>query len=149
MSKLEIERPNKFYYSVEIPIRFMDVRNAAVNGANVSHMVFDMYFSLANEAFDLFLKNFGFSKNDIAGVNLIIPNSSAVFQGEISEGDLIRIEVCPTNFEPKACDIFFRFTKQNGTVQVADIRLGVLFFDYGSHKTVPVPEKFKSLFIEK
>ena len=50
MSKLEIERPNKFHYSVEIPIRFMDVRNAAVNGANVSHMVFDMYFSLANEA---------------------------------------------------------------------------------------------------
>lgn len=147
MSKLEIEMPSKYWFSVEIPIRFMDVRNAAVNGANVSHMVFDMYFSLANEAFDLFLKNFGFSKNDIAGTNLIIPNSSAVFQGEISEGDLIRIDVAPMNFEVKACDIFFKFTKQNGTVQVADIRLGILFFDYSTHKTTPAPEKFKSLFL--
>jgi acyl-CoA thioesterase FadM len=149
MSKLEIEMPSKYWFSVEIPIRFMDVRNAAVVGTNVSHMVFDMYLSLVNEAFDCFLAKYGFSKTNIAGVNLIIPNTSAVYKSEISTGDLVKIEVSPSNFEAKGCDIFFKFSKKEGTIEVADIRLGILFFDYASHKTVPVPEKFHSLFIEK
>lgn len=149
MSKLEIQMPSKYSFSVEIPIRFMDVRNAVVNNTNVSHMVFDMYFSLANEAFDCFLKNYGFSKTNIDGVNLIIPNTSAVYKSEISTGDLIKIDVTPSNFELKGCDIFLKFTKNNGSIEVADIRLGVLFFDYATHRTVQIPDKFRKSFIEE
>jgi acyl-CoA thioesterase FadM len=146
MSKYEIIMPESYVYSVELKVRNMDVRNAAVHGANVSHMVFDMYNSYVNEAFDLFLAQYGFSKFDIDGVNLIIPNCLSVFKAELNPDDLVKIEVQPANFEGKACDIFFRMSKKSASIAVADIKLGIIFFDYATHKPTAVPEKFLNLF---
>jgi acyl-CoA thioesterase FadM len=144
MSKLELEMPQNYFFETELEVRFADVRNAAVHGTNVSHMVFDMYLSYVNEAFDLFLEKYGFSKFDIAGVNLIIPNCQANYLGELNPHDKVKIEVCPTNFEDKACDIFFKMTKNNSPV--ASVKLGIIFFDYSIHKPVKVPQKFLELF---
>ncbi len=144
MSKLEILMPENYFYETELVVRFADVANAAVLGTNVSHMVFDTYLSFVNEAFDLFLESYGFSKFDIAGANLIIPNCQSVYLGELNPHDKVKIEVCPTNFEEKACDIFFKMSKNGNTV--ANIKLGIIFYDYANHRTLKVPEKFLELF---
>lgn len=146
MSKLEIQMPGSYPFSAEIPVRFMDVRNAALKGINVSHAVFDMYLSFINEAFDLFLDKYGFSKLNIAGKNMTVANSSIVYKGEMNPGDLIKVQVAPANFEEKSCDLFFLLTKQNDSIEVARARIGILFFDYAEKKSVPVPDGFKSLF---
>jgi four helix bundle protein len=137
MSKIEFQIPEKFIYSTKLSVREIDI-------AKGLHVSFATILDYVFEAHILFFKNLGFSVTDIEGNSLIFGNLSIIYQGEVLYGDFLEIEVTVDNFKEKACDEYFRITKNQGKDKVAIVKIFMLFFDYAARKTIPIPKSFLS-----
>lgn len=136
----KIEMPSHFPFSIEIPIRRIDLSLDV-------HVSFATILDIVMEAYLAFFSNYKYNVLDLKERSVIFANANIAYQGELLYKDIVKIDVAPDNFMEKAFDLNFRMTKNNETIPVAFIKIRVLFFDYSIKKVVPVPQEFKSHFI--
>jgi acyl-CoA thioesterase FadM len=147
MSFPEIMQPEKIHQSIVMTTRFGDSRSAFVaSGIAVSHVTYENIVLLVNEAFDLFLDRYGFSKANIAGTNITVPSFEITYHNELKANENITIDVTVTEIGNKSTKIVFILKKSNGSI-AAKARLSLIFFNYKEQKTDLVPEAFKKLFM--
>jgi len=142
MARIHITLPQKFVFSIEIPLRTSDINY----GGHLGH---DSLLTLTQEARAAMLAKWGFSEGDIDGPGLIIADAALVYKSEAFYGDVLTIEVAVSDWGRKSCDIYYRITNKATGKEVAVAKTGIVFFDYQTHKTAPVPEKFKSLVLRE
>jgi four helix bundle protein len=135
--KLEVEMPNHYPFSFEMPIRKIDVTlDIHVSFATILDIVFEGHMR--------FFKFMGHDVTDVYGKSLIFANAIILYKGELLADDVVKIEVCADNFIEKGCDLFFHLSKDNGKIPVADVKIRMLFFDYAIRKVALVPAEFKA-----
>lgn len=135
----KIEMPSHFPFSIEVPIRRIDLSLDV-------HVSFATILDIVMEAYLAFFAHYKYNVLDLKEKSVIFADANIAYQGELLYKDIVKIDVAPDNFLEKAFDLNFRMTKNNETIPVAFIKIRVLFFDYSIKKVVPVPPDFKSLF---
>ena len=143
MPRIKIELPEKFSFSITIPIRITDINYGG-------HVGNDTVLSLIHEARVQFLKQYGYEELKFGGVGLIMSDAAIEFKNEVFYGDVINASVAIENFSKVAFDIFYKLEKEiEGKQQlVATAKTGMVCYNYELKKIVAVPEevilKFKS-----
>jgi acyl-CoA thioesterase FadM len=85
---------------------------------------------------------------NLAGCSVIMGDSAIVYKAECFYGDELLIEVAASDFGKRSFDLYYRLTKVNTNILVAEAKTGMVCFDYNDHKTVNIPEAFLQFFKE-
>ena len=139
MSRIKIELPQTFHFSTELPIRISDINYEG-------HLGNDAVLSLVHEARVRFLKHLGYAELNIEGVGIIMGDAAVVYREEGFYGDTLVIDVAVGEFGNASCDFYYRLTNKESGKEVARIKTGIVFYDYGAKKTVAVPAGFSKRF---
>jgi len=133
MARIQINFPEKKFFSTEISIRITDLNYGG-------HLGNDTMLSLLHEARVRFLKHFDYSEMNIEGVGIIMADAAVQFKAEAFYGESLKIEIAADEFTRAAFDLFYRVSSSERVVAIA--KTGIVFYDYDKKKVVSMPEKF-------
>ena len=139
MARIKLQLPEHFIFKTEIPVRISDINYG-------NHLSNDAFLTLMHEARMQFLKHYGYTEMNMAGVSLIMGDTAIVFKKECFYGDVIIIEITAADFGSRSFDLYYRFTKKANNELACEAKTGMVCFDYTERKTVEVPEEFRKLF---
>jgi len=139
MARIKIDLPEKFPFSVSIPIRITDLNYGG-------HVGNDTVLSLIHEARMQFLQYYGYKELEIEGIGLIMSDVGIEFKSELFYGDTIKASVSVGDFSRIGFDLFYKLEKEaeGKTILVATAKTGMICYNYDSKKIVKVPEKFQA-----
>jgi acyl-CoA thioester hydrolase len=136
MSRIEINLPEKFLYSTEVPVRISDINRGR-------HLAFHMVLSFTEEARTRFWKFLGYSEENMNDVALIVSDAGIIYKKQGFYGQILKIEVGLADFHTKGCDMIFRMSNLETGEEMFRAKTGVLFFNYQQQKVVSIPDDFK------
>jgi acyl-CoA thioester hydrolase len=140
MARIKLVLPEKFSFKTSIPVRISDLNYG-------NHLANHVYLEMMQEARMQYLAQWHWSEKDLAGVAVIMGDTAIVYKQECFYGDVLTIEVLATEFGQRSFDLYYRFTKQDGSL-VCEAKTGMVCFDYVNRKTVDVPEEFKNAVVK-
>jgi acyl-CoA thioester hydrolase len=154
MARIKIGLPEKFDFTTTIPIRITDLNYGG-------HVGNDTILSIIHEARVQFLRHYGYSELDMAGVSLIMGDAAIEFKGEIFYGGSVRVSVGAAEFTRVGFDLFYKLESvaaptsqtsqtsptssttidsgQENWLLVASAKTGMVCFDYSKKKVVATP----------
>lgn len=132
MSRIQIQLPDKFNFSTEIPIRITDINYGG-------HVGNDSILSILHEARMQYLKHHGYTEMQFEGVSMIMSDVLIQFKSEAFYGDVLKAEVKATEFTRAGFSIYYKLTRDGAIVAIA--KTGMVCYDYSKKKIVSVPEK--------
>lgn len=134
MARVKVALPAQFPFSTVIPIRITDLNYGG-------HVGNDAVLSIIHEARIQFLAHYGYSEMHFEGVGLIMADVAIEFKHEAFYGDSIIASVAASDFGKVTFDIYYKLEKKAGDkiIPVAYAKTGMVCFDYGQKKVVPVP----------
>ena len=139
MARVKLELPNHFDFSTELTVRISDVNYGG-------HLGNDAVLSLMHEARVQFLNHYGYTELDIEGASIIMADSFVVYKAEGFHGDRLVVEVAVGDFQNASCDFFYLLTNKETEKEIARGKTGIVFYNYGTKKTMSVPAKFRERF---
>jgi len=140
MSRIQINFPNQNVFSTEIKIRITDLNYGG-------HLGNDSMLSILHETRVRFLKHFGYSEMNVAGVGIIMADAAIQFKTEAFYGERLKIEIAVGDFSRVSFDIYYRIL--SGTREVALAKTGIVFYNYETKKVAAVPQEFRIKFESK
>jgi acyl-CoA thioesterase FadM len=140
MSRVQLELPEQFFFSVTQTVRMTDL-NAA------GHVGNDQMISLLSEARYRFFCHYGHDEFGQDRVRIIITDLITAYRSESFAQENLKFEVGLMDFNKYGADLIFRVTKHPSGQVVVLAKQGFVFFDYESHKVTAVPEHFRRTFV--
>jgi len=140
MARIKIELPEKFVFTTEIPVRITDLNYG-------SHVGNDTILSLIHESRMQLLSSYGYtSELKINGVGLIMTDVGIEFKGELFYADRVIASVAIGEVSKAGFELYYKLEKGNSPDRtlVAIAKTGMLCFDYGKRKIVPIPEELRT-----
>jgi acyl-CoA thioester hydrolase len=134
MAKISIDIPASFSFTTNIPVRITDINYGG-------HLGNDAFLSLIHEARMQYLKNYGLSELDFAGIGLIMRDAGIEFRDELFYGDIVIASVIATEFTKASFEIYYKLEKEvDGTKKlVAIAKTGMIGYDYSKKKIAALP----------
>src|SRR5579872_4589630 len=105
MPKTKLLLPERFPFSVQIPVRVTDLNFGG-------HVGNDSVLSLIHEARAQFLRPHGYDEMDLAGVGLIMTEVVIEFKSELFYGDSLWVSVAATEFSRVGFEVYYRLEKK-------------------------------------
>lgn len=108
------------------------------------HLGNDRILTLAHEARVQTLAQYGFSEMDCGGHSLIMADAEISFRAEAFYGDTLQVSVFSGDASAKGFSLYYRMEKKGETpVVVAEVRTGLVAFDYTARRVVSLAEDFR------
>ncbi|MGB8931445.1 MAG: thioesterase family protein [Anaeromyxobacteraceae bacterium] len=139
MARVEIQLPDTFPYSTEIPVRITDLNYGG-------HVGNDAILSIVHEARVRFLGSHGWTELDVAGAGIIMADAAIVYRAEGFHGMVLKVEVAVAELRSRACDLLHRITDVATGAEIARVKTGIVFFDYATKRVVSMPGAFREAF---
>lgn len=135
MARIKIDLPEKFSFSTSIAIRITDLNYG-------NHVGNDAVLSIIHEARMQFLKSFGYTELEFAGVGMIMSDVAIEFKNELFYGDVVIASVTADGFSKAAFDIYYKLEKESADkiILVAVAKTGMVCYDYTRKKIVQLPD---------
>ncbi len=134
MARIKIDLPEKFSFSVPIPIRIADINYGG-------HVGNDAILSLVHEARMQYLKQFGYTELELSGIGLIMADAGIEFKNELFYGETVIVSVACGSFTKVGFDIFYKMEKEINSSKkiVAVAKTGMVGYDYTNKKIAAIP----------
>ena len=144
MARIKIDLPEQFSFSTSIPIRITDLNYG-------NHVGNDAVLSIIHEARMQFLKNYGYTEMEFAGVGTIMNDAAIEFKNELFYGDIVIASVIATGFSKVGFDIYYKLetlrrfdklgTQGDKKILAVVAKTGMVCFDYSRKKIAVLPEE--------
>ncbi len=135
MNRIKLDLPEQFTFSTFLTIRITDLNYGG-------HVGNDSFLSLIQEARQQFLASHGYEELSIEGIGLIMADVAIEFKKELHYGDKLKISVTADAFDKLGFDLFYllEIMREDETLLAGKAKTGMICYDYGNGKKVPVPE---------
>jgi len=116
----------------------LKVRITDLNYGN--HLSNEMMLSYAQQArIDLLEKLGGWGELTLAGVGIIMTDAAVVYKAEAHVGDELEIGIVIDDLTRVGFDIYYKITNKANKKVIAQVKTGIVCFDYEKRKVTPVP----------
>lgn len=136
MARIVLDIPAVLKFSIQLKIRVSDLNYG-------NHLSNDVYLAMMHEARMQYFESMNYSEMNLAGAAVIMGDSAIIYKSECFYGDEINIAIGAENVGEKSFDLYYRFTKNENNILVAEAKTGMVCYDYNLRKTVAVPDDFK------
>ncbi len=137
MSRIEIELPEEYVFSTDIPVRISDINW----GRHLGH---DAILPMMEETRTRFLGILGFTESDIDGAAFILVDAAIIYKKQGYYGQTLTIDLAVTELASRGCDIVYRISDRETGDEMFRAKTGMLFYDYKKQKVVLMPEGFRT-----
>jgi acyl-CoA thioester hydrolase len=135
MPRLQLDLPDHFLYSTDIPVRITDLNYGG-------HVGNDTILTIAHEARVLLYRTLGF-KNELnfeGSVGHIIADATIVYKSEAFFGDILTVKIAVSDFSKYGFDMYYQIIQKDTTKEVARAKTGIVCFDYDRKKVAAIPQ---------
>ena len=134
MARIQLDLPDDFIFSTEIPVRVSDINY----GNHVGH---DAILTIMQEARVIFYRHLGF-ENEISfdgAVGQIIADVAIQYKSESFMGDVLIVQIAVNDFSKYGFDMLYKVSKKSTGKEVARGKTGIVCFDYDRKKVASIP----------
>ncbi|QMU30679.1 acyl-CoA thioesterase [Adhaeribacter radiodurans] len=131
MARIKIDLPTTYSFRTEIKVRISDINYGG-------HLGNDTLLSILHDARLQYLQSLGYSELELGGGALIMADVAIEYKGEGFLGDILTVQIAPTDFSKYGFDLVYHVTNQNNK-PVAYAKTGMLCFNYTTRKVMSVP----------
>jgi acyl-CoA thioesterase FadM len=131
MSRLTLPAIEQPIFYADIPVRTTDMNYGA-------HLANDKILTLAHEIRVAFLTRHGFSEKNVAGCGIIMTDAAIVYKSQAVAGDVLSVTLALNDVNRYGFDLQYEFKQANGLL-VAQVKTGIVFFDYTQQKISSIP----------
>lgn len=139
MARVEIDLPETFAFTTEIPIRIGDVNYGG-------HLGNDAVLSILHEARVRLFARHGWTELNVGGPGIVMVDAAIVYRAEGTWGMTLRVEVAVADLRTRGCDVVYRVSDVATGREIARAKTGIVFFDYALRRVVHAPEAFRATF---
>jgi acyl-CoA thioesterase FadM len=132
MSRIRIELPDHFSFSINIPIRITDLNYGG-------HVGNDSFLSIIHEARVAFLQSKGYTEMNLEGIGIIMSDVGIQFKSELFYGDSVTAFVKAGHFSAAGFDLYYKLLNDDKLVAVA--KTGMVCYNYDAKKPVRLPQQ--------
>ncbi|MFZ4622937.1 MAG: acyl-CoA thioesterase [Rhodoferax sp.] len=136
MTRIQIKLPEQLPFSTELVLYQSHINYGG-------HLDNALLLTLVSEARMRFFKSLGYTELNVEGVGIIVSDAALQYRSEAFYGEVMVVQMGAANFSRKGCDLLWRMNEQSSQREVARGKTGIVFFDYATHQTVPVPHAFR------
>ena len=142
MARIKISLPQNFSFTVSIPVRITDVNYGG-------HVGNDTILSLVHEARMQYLKHFGYTEMQFAGVGLIMADAGIEFKNQLYYEDVVLVSIACTDYSKVSFDLYYKLEKvvrndsNSKKILIAAAKTAMVCFDYTNKKIVAIPEEVR------
>ncbi|HEX7902804.1 MAG TPA: thioesterase family protein [Chitinophagaceae bacterium] len=138
MARIKIDLPKQFSFSTIIPVRITDINYG-------NHAGNDAVLSIIHEARMQYLRHFGYTEMEFAGVGMIMSDVAIEFKNELFYGEKVIASVAAGEFSKIGFELFYKLEKEvdNKKLLVAASKTGMVCYDYNNKKIAALPEEAK------
>ena len=137
MARIQIELPEQLPFSTEIELTLSHMNYGG-------HLDNALLLTVVSEARVRFFQSLGYSERYVEGVGIIISDAAVQYRSEAFHGEVMRVCMGAADFSNKGCDLLWRMNERSSQREVARGKTGIVFFDYATRTTAPVPEGFRT-----
>ena len=142
MARIQIELPEQLPFATEITLYGSHMNYGG-------HLDNALLLTVVSEARVRFFKSLGYTELDVEGVGIIVSDAAPQYRSEAFHGEVMVVRMGAADFGSKGCDLLWCMTELATGREVARGKTGIVFFDYATRKTAPVPEAFRAQFAIK
>lgn len=139
MARIELDIPENLPFVTHIPVRVTDLNYA-------NHLSNDAILGMAHEARMRWFKHHGYTEIDAEGVSFIMADCAIVYKAECFYGQELKVSVGVGDYSRVSFDIYYRFELEAESKVVAEIKTGLVCFNYEVKKVRTVPAALKEAF---
>ena len=136
MSRVKIELPSAWSFSIEIPVRITDINYG-------NHLGNDSFLSILHEARMRWIHQFGWTELNVEKTGLIMVDIAVRFKSESVFGDILRVQLAPIEWTNLGFDLVYLATNARTGAEVARAQSGMIFFDYTARRLTSMPAIFR------
>lgn len=135
MARIHIELPQHFLFSTRLQIYTSHINEAG-------HVDNAQLLTLVSEARQRFFQSLGYTQTQVEGVGIVIADAAVQYLSEAFHGEELAIDVATADFNKYGCDLVYRLREAHSGRDVAQVKNGIVFYDYTTRKICPVPAEF-------
>lgn len=124
--------------AIEQPIFYADITVRTTDMNYGAHLANDKILTLAHEIRVAFLTRHGFSEKNVAGCGIIMTDAAIVYKSQAVAGDVLSVTLALNDVNRYGFDLQYEFKQANGLL-VAQVKTGIVFFDYAQQKISSIP----------
>ena len=129
MPRVEIDLPETWRFTTELPIRVADLNYG-------NHLGNDRVLALAQEVRVQWLRSHGLGELDVGGAGIILADAAVIYRAEGRLGMVLRAELGVGEVRTRSVELLHRFTDLATGQEIARVKTGLLCFDYAARKVV-------------
>ena len=137
MARIKIDLPERFSFSVNIPVRITDVNFGG-------HVGNDSLLSILQEARTQYFIYYGYTELNVGGIGTIMSDVGIEYKNELFYGEEIIVSVTAGDFTRVAFDLFYKIEKKSADgklIPVVSAKTGIVCFNYAKKKIAAVPDE--------
>ncbi|WP_374481848.1 acyl-CoA thioesterase [Zoogloea sp.] len=137
MARIQIELPEQFLFSTDIPIYITHINKA-------QHLDNAALIALLSEARVRFFRSFGYDELDVEGVGIVVADAALQYKSEAFHGETLVFSMAPADYNKYGFDLMWTVADKASGREVARGKMGILFFDYAAKRAALIPPAFKA-----
>lgn len=137
MARIHIRLPSQFAFSTELMLYQSHMNYGG-------HLDNALLLTLVSEARVRFFQSLGYTEFDIEGAGIVVSDAALQYRSEAFHGELMVVRMGVTDLGRKGFDMVWSMTEQSSQREVARGKTGIVFFNYETRKTVPMPAAFRA-----
>lgn len=137
MARVKVVPPDKFPFSITIPVRITDVNYGG-------HVGNDTVLSIVHEARVKFYQHLGFTELNFGGVGTIMSDAAIEYKDQIYYGDEVIVSVAVGEITKISFELFYKLERRNPDgkqTTAALVKTGIICYNYDLKKIVPIAAK--------
>lgn len=139
MQRVNIRFPGMVHFTTELEILIGHINYG-------KHLGNDAVLSLVHEARIRFLDHLGYTEFDLEGVSLIMADAAIRFRSEAFHGEVMLLELSVGELSTVGFDLYYNMKNKSTGEVVAEVKTGMICFDYDSKKISRLPGAFINRF---
>ncbi len=137
MARIQIELPDQLPFSTEITLYKSHINYGG-------HLDNALLLTVVTEARARFFQSMGYTELNVEGVGIVVSDAALQYRSEAFHGEVMVVRMGAADFGSKGCDLLWCMTERTSQREVARGKTGIVFLDYATRKTVPVPPAFRA-----
>lgn len=136
MARIQIELPESLPFSTDITLYLSHMNYGG-------HLDNALLLTVVSEARARFFQSLGYTELNVEGVGIIVSDAALQYRSEAFHGEVMVVRMGASDFGSKGCDLLWCMNERSSQREVARGKTGIVFFDYATRKTAPVPPAFR------